>query len=175
MSAKDLILATDIVLKLPGFMAAVNASIAARRPLPTTSVIINVLYDVDYTGHGSDPNGTLPSNRTLARLVDLTGLGMSGLFAEPVWGSRKPKTQTLHKLSGHRTLVPHDLDCFRPCPPLAQATSPYYVLPYVVWNFPNTKNVTMANIGFRGSVLAPNAGVCPVLTVEVVMCHVRVC
>jgi choice-of-anchor A domain-containing protein len=39
-----------------------------------------------------------------------------------------------------------------------QATSPYYVMPYVIWNFPNTKNITMANIGFRGSILAPDAG-----------------
>ena len=83
-SAKDLDIATDIVLKLPGFLAAVNESIKRGAALPTTSVIINVLYDVDYTGHGPDPNRTSPSNRTLARVVDLTGLGMSGLFAEPV-------------------------------------------------------------------------------------------
>jgi choice-of-anchor A domain-containing protein len=31
-------------------------------------------------------------------------------------------------------------------------------MPYVIWNFPNTKNITMAKIGFRGSILAPDAG-----------------
>ena len=32
-----------------------------------------------------------------------------------------------------------------------------YVLPYIVWNFPNATSMYMANVGFRGSILAPNA------------------
>ncbi len=44
-----------------------------------------------------------------------------------------------------------------------QASSPYYVMPYVVWNFPNTKAIHMANAGFRGSILAPDAGAWPEL------------
>jgi hypothetical protein len=75
---------TEFILVLPGFQAAVNASLAAGAPLPTTSVIINVLFDQDYTGHGSDPNGTSDASRTLARNVSLDGFGMTGLFEQPV-------------------------------------------------------------------------------------------
>ena len=83
-SASDLLIVTDIILKLPTYEAAVNSSIAHNKSLPTTSVIINVLYDVDYTGHGSDPNGTLDSSRTPAVTISLDGFGMSGLFAVTV-------------------------------------------------------------------------------------------
>lgn len=119
-SASDLLTATDIILKLPAFEAAVNASLQAHRTLPTTSVIINVLYENDYTGYGPDPNKTVASARKPVVSLFLNAFGMGGLFAE-------------------------------------KASSPYYVLPNIVWNFPSAKSIVMARVGFRGSILAPNA------------------
>jgi hypothetical protein len=98
-AASDLVGISEIVLSLPGFMAAVNQSIKAGTQPPSTSVIINVLYDKEYTGHGTDPNGTLSSTRALATRVSLRGFGMSGLFAEPVSDQacnvHSPRTRTL--------------------------------------------------------------------------------
>ena len=85
-SAKDLDRATNLVLTLPGFMAAVNDSRRTGAPLPKTSVVINVLYDEDFTAHGSDPNGTLDSTRPPARTVNLDAFGVSGLFSVAVRG-----------------------------------------------------------------------------------------
>ena len=83
-SASDLVGISDIVLTLPGFMGAVNQSIKAGKAPPATSVIINVVYDDDWTAFGSDPNNTLPSARAKATRIVFKGFGMSGLFAEPV-------------------------------------------------------------------------------------------
>ena len=83
-SAKDLARASTFVLKLPAFEAAVNASLQAGDPLPRTSVIINVLYDEDFTGYGADPSGTLDSSRPLAGTVALDGIALGGLFSAPV-------------------------------------------------------------------------------------------
>jgi hypothetical protein len=86
-SASDLLTATDIILKLPAFEAAVNASLQGHRTLPTTSVIINVLYENDYTGYGPDPNKTVASARKPAVSLFLSAFGMGGLFAEKVRAS----------------------------------------------------------------------------------------
>jgi hypothetical protein len=83
-SSSDLVTATDIILSLPAFVAAVNASLRTGGPLPTTSIIINVLFDVDYTGYGPDPNKTTGTGRVPARTVVLDAFGMNGLFAERV-------------------------------------------------------------------------------------------
>ena len=85
-SANDLLFVTEFILKLPAFEAAVNESLALGRPLPVTSIIINVLYETDYTGHGPDPNATLPGARVPARNVSLDGFGMTGLFEQAVGG-----------------------------------------------------------------------------------------
>ena len=39
-----------------------------------------------------------------------------------------------------------------------QASSPFYVLPYIIWNFPHAEDMYIARVGFRGSILAPKAG-----------------
>ena len=151
-SAKDLDRATNFVLTLPGFMGAVNESLRTGKPLPKTSVVINVLYDEDFTAHGSDPNGTLDSSRPIAKTVNLDAFGVGGLFSVPVRARARPLKCWM--LFGASDVI------FPPCPPspsIAQSTSPYYVLPYVIWNFPNTKTIRMINAGFRGSILAPDA------------------
>ncbi len=83
-SARDFLVLTEIKLRLPAFEAAVNASLHSGSPRPKTSVIINVMYDDDYTGYGVDPNGTIDASRTRAVTVTLDGFGMTGLFEAPV-------------------------------------------------------------------------------------------
>ena len=79
-SATDLQIVSDIVIRLPAFEAAVNASIKNGTAPPKTSVIINVLYESDYTGFGVDPSGTPDSARVPATTVSLDSFGISGLF-----------------------------------------------------------------------------------------------
>lgn len=55
---------------------------------PTTSVIINVLFDTDYTGAGSDPSGTTDANRTHATNVTMSAFDMFGTIAEGDLSSR---------------------------------------------------------------------------------------
>lgn len=83
-SAKDLDRATNFVLVLPAFVAAVNESLRTGKALPKTSVIINVLYDEDFTAHGMDPTGIPDRTRPLAETVNLDAFGVGGLFSVPV-------------------------------------------------------------------------------------------
>ena len=41
---------------------------------------------------------------------------------------------------------------------VSQAGTPQYVLKSVVWNFPHATSMYIANVGFRGTILAPHAG-----------------
>ncbi len=114
-------------------------------------------------GYGTDPNGTLDATRVPATNISLDGFGMNGLFAEPVGACAQPPSlpPPTHTNQDPAALVAPLGMCaaaWGHCVPGLQASSPYYVLPYVLWNFPNAKNITMANVGFRGSVLAPGAG-----------------
>ncbi len=79
-SAKDLRRASNLTLALPGFVAAVKESLRTGKALPKTSVVINVLYDEDFT----DPSVMLDSSRSPATTVNLTSIRVSGLFSEPV-------------------------------------------------------------------------------------------
>lgn len=65
-SASDFLFATDIVLRLPGYVPG-NAG--------NMTVIINVLYEAGYTGPSS-----MVTNSSLAVEVNMVAFGMSGLF-----------------------------------------------------------------------------------------------
>ena len=152
-SAADLLAINEIVLKLPAFEAAVNASVMGGQPPPTTSVIINVMYDDDWTAHGTDPSGTTDSDRTRATSVKFDTMAFNGLFASPV---RSPWCCTASAIDSACD------QCVGACGVwFIQEGSPYYILPFVVWNFPYATDIYMANLGFTGTVLAPHAGMCP--------------
>lgn len=103
-SANDFYRATDMILDLK----ASNDS--------TTAVVINVLYDDDYTGPFTDPNGVLDADRTKAVDINMVAFGLSGMFLN---------TSIVSK---------------------------------IIWNFPYATAINMSYVGFRGTILAPDAG-----------------
>ena len=105
-SASDLLFVTDMILDLPNYT-----------PGDDMTVIVNVMFDDDYTGPYQDPSGRPDSNRTLATSINMVGLGVSGLFNDDALVRR------------------------------------------IIWNFPHATYINMSYIGFRGSLLAPDAGV----------------
>lgn len=104
-AANDLLYITDIILDIPA--ATANE---------TVTVIINVMYEEDYTGPYADPSGTLDVDKVPAVSVNMVAFGLGGMFNDP-------------------TVVPH-----------------------IIWNFPFATSLNMSYVGFRGSILAPNAG-----------------
>lgn len=70
-SSKDLLYITEIILELPSYDSSV----------PPT-VIINVMYEDDYTGPYSDPNGVQDSERVEAQEVNMVAFGLTGLFED---------------------------------------------------------------------------------------------
>jgi choice-of-anchor A domain-containing protein len=86
-SAADLVTMTEIVLTLPAYDEAKRLFELGQGPKPTTSVVINVLYDVDYTGFGTDPYGTDDADRTPAVNVYMEAFGTSGLLDSEVRSS----------------------------------------------------------------------------------------
>jgi choice-of-anchor A domain-containing protein len=106
-SASDLLTITDISLELP-------------RLTSWTTVVINVMFDDDYTGPYRDPSGTADEDRTKATDINMVAFGKAGLFENTSFVSR------------------------------------------VLWNFPYAATMNVSYVGFRGSILAPDAGKCVV-------------
>jgi hypothetical protein len=77
--------------------------------------VINVLYDEDFTAHGSDPNGTLDSSRPIAKTVNLDAFGVGGLFSVPVRARACPLKCWM--LFGVSDVI------FPPCPPPPRSRS----------------------------------------------------
>jgi choice-of-anchor A domain-containing protein len=105
LSASDLLTITDISLELP-------------RLTSWTTVVINVMFDDDYTGPFRDPSGILDGDRTKARDVHMVAFGKAGLFENVSF------------------------------------------VPRILWNFPYAVTMNVSYVGFRGSILAPDAGEC---------------
>ncbi len=106
-AANDLLLITEMILDVP--MPAANESV---------TVIINVMYEEEYTGPYADPNATVEADKVRAESVNMVAFGVGGMFNNPA------------------------------------------IKPFIIWNFPFATSLNMSFVGFRGSILAPLAGVC---------------
>ena len=112
-AANDLLLITEMILDVP--MPAANESV---------TVIINVMYEEEYTGPYADPNATVEADKVRAESVNMVAFGVGGMFNDPA------------------------------------------IKPYIIWNFPFATSLNMSFVGFRGSILAPLAGVCVCVAVR---------